>query len=94
MSRTARRSDAVEAAATVDGVTHAVEAAVIVGWRRPALVELADRPHGHCGSGTAVRKGRANVAEELGDEDGGVALRVTDQHDYTRLSKKIFRRGR
>jgi hypothetical protein len=31
---------------------------------------------GRCGSRAAVRKNRANPAEELGDEDGDMALRL------------------
>jgi hypothetical protein len=48
----------------------------VVGWRRPAAVESAAASLLGCyGSGTAMRKGRADAAEELGDKDGGVALR-------------------
>jgi hypothetical protein len=47
-----------------------------VGWRRPAAVESAVASLLGCyGSGTEMRKGRADGAEDLGDKDGGVALR-------------------
>ena len=52
-----------------------MEAGVTVGWRRPATVESAIAGLlGRCSSRTVMRKNRADVAEELGDKDGGVAL--------------------
>jgi hypothetical protein len=58
------------------------------------VVELAGRPHGHCGSGTAVRKGRADSAKELGDEDGGVALRLGAIDPLQRRGVNLHGRGR
>jgi hypothetical protein len=68
---------AVEAAVTVDGGTwldgggcdSRIEAP------RARWSQLAGLPR-HYSSGTAVRKDRADAAEELGDQDGGVALRL------------------
>jgi hypothetical protein len=48
-----------------------LEAATAIGWRHPAAVESIGRPTGRCDSGTVVIKDRVDVAEELGDEDGG-----------------------
>ena len=44
------------------------------GGAPPRWSQLAGLPR-HCGSGTTVRKDRADTTEELGDEDGSVALR-------------------
>jgi hypothetical protein len=58
-----------------DGDTRRCGGRRAVGWRRPATVESVAGLPRRCGLRTAVRKDRADAAEELGDEDGGLALR-------------------
>jgi hypothetical protein len=48
---------------------------------------------GRCGSRTVVRKDRANAAEELGDEDGGVALRLGTVDPLQRCGANLRKRG-
>jgi hypothetical protein len=61
----------------------AVEAVVAVGWRCPAVVESATvglprRCDSRLRDGGEEGREASGAAEELGDEDGGVALRAID----------------
>ena len=49
-----------------------VEAAAVVEWRCHTVAGLP----GCCDLGTVVRKDKADAIEEIGDEDGGVAMRL------------------
>jgi hypothetical protein len=86
----AQRIDAMEAAVAADGGTRCGGGGRDGRWwhlarrRRlrpsdrgalPRWSQLAGLPRRY-GSGTAMRKERADAAEELGDEDGGMALRL------------------
>ena len=70
VQRVARRTDAAEAVATTDGGTRCGGRRA-TWWRRPRQGYLGAMARGRGEEGH-----EAGAAEELGDEDGGVALHL------------------
>jgi hypothetical protein len=71
-------------------------------WKRPQQSDGGDslqwsQPAGllvRCSLGTAVRKDKADATKELGDEDGGVALRFSAVDPLQRRRANLRWRGR
>jgi hypothetical protein len=98
----------VKAAATTDGSTHRNGGCCdskwwhLTRWRRlrqsdggaPLRWSQPASLLGRCGSGTAVRKDRGNAAEELGNEDSGVALHLGVIDPLWRCGANLQGRGR